>query len=290
MKTLFTSLIAFLILTAATSTEAQTIVDFEELTVFDATLAAPSGFQLLGAGDVFNGFAAGANVGGFDSQGVFFNSAETAAGFSYSRFVNTTTPGFTNQFAAFPGGGSDGAGNAIAGQNYGVVFTGSSTLPDGTPTNGASLVFDNSANLDSIDIANTTFTTQYFLNGFDGFDPEPNPLQQFTAEGDFLSLIIEGFDADGNLTGSSTNDLARFTSGNLEFIDQWQTIDLDGFDNTQSLSFSLASNDFDSTFGLNIPAYVAIDNLQFVAVPEPNAACALFCCVLAMATTRFKRA
>ena len=290
MKKFLIPITTVIMLMAVGSVQAQTIVDFEELTNFDATLGAPLGFQLLGGGDVFNGFASGAPTGQFTSQGVIFNTIEFGPSFSYSRFVDTTTAGFTNQFAAFPGGGSDGAGGVNAGETYGLGFTQASTLPDGTPTNGASLAFTNSVDLSSIDIANTTFTAQYFLNGLDGFDPEPDATQQFTTEGDFLSLTIQGLDADGNQTGSLTTDLARFTGGTLEFIDQWETIDLTGFNNTQTLDFSLASNDFDTTFGLNIPAYFAFDNLAFTAVPEPNAIIVLACWLLATGTSRFRRA
>lgn len=290
MKTILISFTAFfLLMTPLAQAQNQTVVDFEELNSFDATLPNPFGFQLLGAGDVFNGFAAEAPSGEFESKGARFVTQEFGPGFSFSRFVDTSTPGFTNIFSAFPGGGSDGSGNAIAGENYGLVATGTSTEPDGTPTNEVSVLFDTSVDLSSIDIANTTYAARYFLNGLDGFDPEPDSSHQFSDEGDFFAVVIEGADADGNSTGSDTIDLARFTGGNLEFIDRWETIELDGFENTQSLSFSLASSDFDSNFGLNIPAFLAIDNLTFTAVPEPNSATIFIVGILFAGLTRFRK-
>ena len=255
----------------STTVDAQTVViDFEELDDFDSSLPNVFGTQLLGAGDVFNGYASTAPTGEFVSQGVSFGTREFGPGFSYSRYVNTTTPGFGNLFAAFPGGGSGGNGTTVAGQTYGMVATGSSTTSEGVSTSNAALVFDRLADLDSIDIANSTYAALYFRDGLDGFAPEPDSSQQFS-EGDFLMLEIAGFDSAGLATGAVKVDLARFENGSLQFLEQWETVDLTDFGDTKSLAFSLSSSDFDPDFGLNVPAFLAIDNLQFVAVPEPSA-------------------
>src|SRR2546423_3178934 len=73
------------------------VIDFEDLTV--------------PAAGYYNGSD---GAGGFTSRGARFNNSYSTAfgawsGWSYSRVVNVTTPGFSNQYAAYPlpGGGGD---------------------------------------------------------------------------------------------------------------------------------------------------------------------------------------
>lgn len=277
IATLILVLLPACFLANAQSAVAETVVDFEELSDFDATLPAPFGMQVLGAGDVFNGYAQDAPSGGFRSNGVVFGTQEFGPGFSYSRFDNVSVPGFTNPFAAWTRGGSDGSGSggAVIGSNYGMVFTGSSTLADGTPTNGATLNFDSRVNLTSIDITNSTYAVQYFLNGSDGFGLEPDPLHQF-GDGDFFQLQITGFsgiDGSGAQTGQQLVNLADFSGpvfNEEDFISDWAVTDLSGFESTRSLRFATTSSQI-GAFGSDVPAYAAIDNLRFVtAVPEPG--------------------
>lgn len=260
-----------LLLTLEQSVMAQTIVDFEELSVFNGT--PPSG-----TGEYFNGYGFGATSDGFQSKNVEFETAEFGPGWSYSNVNNTTTPGFTNQFAAFPGGGSG------AGTNYGLVFTGSDVLLDGTPNNGSRLTFDQMVNLQSVDIANTTYVAQYILNGLDGFGaPDFNANAQFDAN-DFFRLRITGFDELGNQTGLIDFDLANYGgpgSADDQFLSDWATVDLSSFGTTKSLVFATSSSQISDLPGIGIfsdvPAYAAIDNLTFTAVPEPGSALLLLC-------------
>lgn len=249
---------------------AQVVVDFEELSAYNGT--PPSG-----TGQYFNGYGSGATSTGFQSKNVEFETAEFGPGWSYSNVNNTTTPGFTNQFAAYPGGGSGVVGAAV-GTNYGLVFTGSDTLLDGTPTNGSRLTFDRLVELESVDVANTTYVAQYALNGLDGFgSPDFNAGAQF-GDGDFFRLRITGFDNGGNQTGLVDFDLANYGGAGTaddNFLDDWATVDLSGFAATRSLVFSTTSSQI-SDFGSgsvfsDVPSYAAIDNLTF-AVPEPSGA------------------
>lgn len=253
---------------------AQIVVDFEELNAYNGT--PPSG-----TGEYFNGYGFGATSAGFRSKIVEFETAEFGPGWSYSNVNNTSTPGFTNQFAAFPGGGSGAAGTAV-GTNYGLVFTGSGTLLDGTPTNGSRLTFDHLVELQSVDVSNTTYVAQYALNGLDGFgSPDFNAGAQF-GDGDFFRLRITGFDNDGNQTGLIDFDLANYGGAGTaddHFLADWATIDLSGFGQTRSLVFSTTSSQI-SDFGAggvfsDVPSYAAIDNLTF-AVPEPGCSLILF--------------
>ncbi|MEO1529808.1 MAG: DUF4465 domain-containing protein [Planctomycetota bacterium] len=270
------------LLLAASFASAETVVDFEELSIFNG--APPSG-----VGEYFNGYGAGANSDGFTSQGVAFQTQEFGPGFSYSNAVDTTSPGFVNQFAAFPGGGASATdGSTVIGSNYALVNTGSSVLADGTPTNGASLTFGSLSRLSSIDVANTTYAMLYLRDGVDTDffgNPQFDADNQFT-DGDFFRLTITGFDGEngtGSTTGTLDYSLADYGplgsgTGDDFRLEGWDTIDLSGFGDTRSLTFSTTSSQI-SDFGLffhDVPAYAAIDNLTFVtAIPEPSSFAAL---------------
>ena len=148
------------ILSLFTTLHAEIVVDFEELSGFN-------GQPPSGNGQYFNGYGAGATSAGFISQGVSFMTQEFGPGWSYSNANDTTSPGFLNQFAAFPGGGSAGDGSAVIGSKYAMVNTGSATTADGTPLGGATLTLGQSAHLLSLDVANGTYGMLYMRDGVD---------------------------------------------------------------------------------------------------------------------------
>jgi hypothetical protein len=211
-------------------------VDFEDLTL------APESF--------YNGSD---GAGGFISQGAFFNNSYNPqfgswSGWSYSNQTDVTTSGFMNQYSAYnlPDGGGDSSAN------YGVAFTfqfGDAyvLLPDGTTPA-------------SVRVTNTTYAALSMRDGDmfakkfggpDGTDP------------DFIMLTIHGLDTNGDATGSVGFFLAdyRFQDPNLNYIvSSWTTVDLTPLGNAISLAFELTSSDL-GPFGMNTPAYFAIDNL-----------------------------
>jgi hypothetical protein len=206
-----------------------------------------------------NTFENGANLaGGFTSGGAFFNNSYNPtfgswSGFSYSNVVNTTTAGFGNQYAAFhlPSGGGDNSAN------YGVAFNFSPgdaaiTLP---------------ARPLSIRITNTTYAGISMRDG-DMFAKKFGGLTG--NDPDFFKLTIQGRDSANSVVGTKEFFLADFTSPNnaLDYIvSQWTTVDLSSLPNTTTrLTFVLESSD-NGPFGMNTPAYFAIDNL--VVAPEP---------------------
>jgi hypothetical protein len=87
---------------------------------------------------------------------------------------------------------------------------------------------------------------------------------------DFFRLLIEGFDAPGSSTGVVELMLAdyRFADNSLDFVlQQWVSLDLPSLGLVKELQFSFESSDVGS-FGINTPAYFAVDNL--ITVPEPG--------------------
>ncbi len=203
----------------------------------------------------------------WEEEGVEFFNGYTPAfgswnGFAWSNVVDTTTPGFGNQYASFAGGGSDGAGGAVAGENYAVAFSDSSyfNLPD-------------QQDLVSIDLTNTTFAGIAIRDG----DEFSNQFGGETGDDeDFFSVVFTGYDdvdRGGNEIGSVEFFLAdfRFADNTLDFIiDQWTTVDLSSIQNARSVGLTFTTTDI-GEFGPNTPTYVAIDNLSFAtSVPEPN--------------------
>lgn len=263
------NLLCTLLLTCYTTTlSAQSLFDFESLTVpaagfyqgdpaatgpelnlYTVDSSGPSPFG--GAGQQFiQRISVQQNGQTVD----FANTFDTSfggfySGFAISNTVDTTTPGFTNQYAAYPGSGSGGSSNYLI-------------------SSGAESSVTASLLIESVDIANTTYTA-IATQGDDGNGiPSPfiaGPLADFDG---YLDLIITG-----SSSASSGNQivvsLADYRNGADFLSDDWRTIDVTALQSNQ-LTFSFDGSDV-GTSGLNTPAYFAIDNVVLSAVPEPSA-------------------
>ncbi len=175
----------------------------------------------------------------------FFSGTCFWNGFSYSNKTDTTTEGFVNQYSAITGSGVAGSAN------YGVSFPGSF---------GSSRIdFDGATTVSGAYFTNTTYAYLSMLNG-DGIG------KQFE-DGDFFTLTVNGFDATDSLLGTLNISLADGT----DILNSWLWSDLSSLGAVNALEFSVFGSDV-GEFGLNTPAYFAIDNLTYVsAVPVPAA-------------------
>lgn len=202
-----------------------------------------------------------------------------SANWVYSNRTDTTTPGPANQFSSYAGGGAQGS------DNYGLAFVDSysginPTVSFGGPVTASGAYF-----------TNTTYTALSMLEG-DGFGKKFGGASGNDA--DWFKLVIEGWDASNVLTGSVDFYLAdyRFADNSLDYIvKDWTYVDLSGLGTVNRLSFSLTSSDT-GQFGMNTPAYFAMDSLTVAAIPEPSAA-AMFLGglgVVALAVRRRRRA
>jgi hypothetical protein len=224
-------------------------------------------FEDVGANLPVNSFYNGSDfAGGFFSRGVFFNNDYTAdfgglwSGWSYSNVSDSTTPGFLNQYAAFPGSGADGS------QTYGVAFS--------FERNAAFLNLPAGSMLKSLSLANTTYAALSMRDG-DQFAKKFGGVSG--SDADFFKVILRGY-SDLNARGTETGNLEvyladfRFSDNRLDYIlDNWLNVDTSRLGGARSVGLEFESSDVGS-FGINTPTYVALDNLRLtaIAVPEPG--------------------
>lgn len=225
------------------------VVDFEGLVV------PPSGYFNGNTGTLSPGqsvstpWTAGgvafSNTFGVDSFGGF--DYPYWYGFAYSNIVNTTDPAFTNQYASYPGGGYQSSTYAVAyGDTSGII------LP--VPSSVA-----------GFQIANTTYAALTMKNGDQyGFSAPLPPGGWFATT------------ATGRL-GATTTGSATFYLADLRgaappgVLAGWSWFDLSSLGPVDRIEFSFDGSD-KGIFGLNTPAYFALDDLTVTAVPEPTVA------------------
>ncbi len=238
---------AVLVMTVAVAAErspASVVVDFEDLT--------------LPPGSFYNGSD---DAGGFTSRGAFFNNsfADFGGGFvawsgwSYSNVTDNSTPGYGNQYSAITSAGAMGSGN------YAVAFA--------SAPGEARIELPASTFPESLLVTNTTYAYLSMLHG----DQFARRFGGLTGDDpDYFLLTITGLDSTGGPVGSVDVYLAdyRFENNAGDYLlDAWTTVDLSTLHGATVLSFGLESTDV-GEFGINTPAYFAIDNL--VVVPEPT--------------------
>jgi len=201
---------------------------------------------------------------GFTVAGTLF-SGGSYNGFVVSSSTTTNVAGYlyegseaeiSAQSNDGAGGGADGSTNFAVGYYGGPLFI---NLPVGYRPAGVSLT-------------NTATAYKAILDGLYGGAP-------FEA-GDWFRVRFTGYSAAGG-TGGQTGVpvdfyLADYRSGQTLVVDSWTALDLSPLGEARSIVLTFASTDNNPNvlppFDINTPAYVALDNLTLMAVPEPGAA------------------
>jgi len=169
---------------------------------------------------------------------------------AYSNTTDTTTPGFGNQYSAFPGSGGNGSTNYVIANRF-----------------GGSIGFDVPVNFDlaSVQLAISTYSALYILSGDDSF--APRAFGGDSAIVDVLQVSIAGTQ-NGVAVASPVNvDLANSSAGaDFGISDEWIDVDLTSLASADHLQFTIVN-----TQG-GVASYFALDNLEFTAVPEPSTA------------------
>lgn len=250
-KYFLTLLVTPVLLTLSQSlpVKAEVIVDFDGL----------NGYTNTGTtGSYFNGHGSGASQGFWSTQGVSFNTSEYGPGWSYSNVKNATTAGYTNQWASITGTDVSGTGNYVIGNSF-------------TP-GGAFFNLSGPTRVNSVQVSNATYAALSMQDG----DQFSKAFGGETGdEPDFFRVMFTGHsdsNKGGVVTGTEEFFLAdyRFADNSLDYIvEDWGLLDLSGLGTVGSVSIGLDSSDV-GMFGMNTPAYFAIDNLSITAVPEPS--------------------
>lgn len=220
------------------------MIDFEDLSL------APNSY--------YDGYGSGATSGTWTSEGALFNTNQWGPGWSYSNVNDTTTAGFTNQWAAFTGTGFGGGGIYSIANSYNA--------------NGAWVNMPNAVNIQSVRVTNSTYAALSMRDG----DSFAKKFGGTTGDDpDWFKVTFTGF-AQPSATGTSTGQVEfyladfRFSDNSLDYIlDQWALVDLSPLGTVRSIGISLSSSDV-GEFGMNTPAYVAVDQLEFTSIPEPG--------------------
>ena len=171
--------------------------------------------------------------------------------FAYSNQTDVVTPGFQNDLSSFAGGGAGGS------KTFGVGFMDQSGGFD-PPTIRRQA--GDARLLESIKVTNTTYAA---LSMRDGDDFAKAFGGETGNDPDFFLLEITGRDIGGALIDSVDVFLAdyRFVDNTDDYIlDEWIEVDLSQISNAESIEFRLSSSDV-GDFGMNTPAYFAIDDI-----------------------------
>lgn|GEM_PF-741190 len=223
-------------------------------------------------------------VNQFSSQGVTFHNFRQDSvfggqtysywdGWAYSRTKDTQTPGYENQFSAYPG---SGVSQSLV---YGVSYV------DAGGAESARIDLPANVRLQGMYLTNTTYA---YLGMRDGIPKPGNPSEWWAkplggtdgTEPDWVKLTIVGYDASDKKLASIDFHLADYR--NLDgkpdtIVDQWTWVDLATLQDARTLKFAMDEDASDKSFGwdnnlyLDHPAYFAMDNLTFAPVPEPSA-------------------
>jgi len=196
-------------------------------------------------------------------------------GWAYSNRTDTGTSGQDGQYTAVPGSGAGGS------SNYGVGFW-------GWYGPAPSVTFAGPKEIESARFTNVAYAYWAILQG----DPFGRPFGhtwngtigdwEDTQEEDWFKLTITG-KLDGTPTGSVPFLLADYTAADNAddyVVDTWEEVDLTTLGTVDELVFSLSSSDNDPLWGMNTPAYFAMDNL--IATPEPSTLALLACGLLGL--------
>jgi hypothetical protein len=189
--------------------------------------------------------------GGFSSGNVFLPNAYDDSfgswtGWSISNTINTTTPGFTNQYSAITGGGENS-------ETYATAYTGGGRI---------NIALENAATGEKVNgfyITNSTYAALSMQEG-DSFAKKFGGLAG--NDPDYFLLTIKKYENDELSTDSVDVYLAdyRFEDNSEDYIlDEWTYVDLTSLGNVDSLQFFLSSTD-NGIFGMNTPAYFCIDD------------------------------
>lgn len=169
-------------------------------------------------------------------------------GFCYANETANTSTGYMEQFRNVVGGGAENSAN------YGVVYMGDPTYPayeyDTTVKIAAN---EKGAVVPGIYVTNSAYAVNSMVNG-DGF------CTKFSTEnGDYMTLVITGYDAAGSATGKVEVALAEFRNvaeGEGFILSEWKWVDLSSLGAISKFDIRYTGSQVSG-----VPSYVCIDQV-----------------------------
>ena len=232
-------LLTILIISCANISAQQNIADFENLILSPESYwdgSDSSGISLASQ------YTSSFNVGDITLNNTWNSKwGYWQDGWIYSNNTDSLTSGSLNLSSSIVGHGINNSSNYAIGQNnvYLHLDTSNTTFP-----------------INGIYVTNTTYAHNSMRDG-DAFS------KMFTnADQDFFRLTITSVN-NGNDIDSVEFLLADFThpdSTQDYIVNDWQYVDLTSLGFVDSIKFSLSSSD-NGTFGMNTPAFFAIDDI-----------------------------
>lgn len=219
------------------------------------------GFETLSENTHWGGTDSGKGSFSFENLTFFHLSEQNIwRGFLYSAERDITTPGYLNQYSAITKLGVNDSSNYCVSyipSDY-ADLDGDGDIKECIPS---TITLAKADSFSGVYITNTTFAYLSMKEG-DGF------AKKFGGDSgndeDWFKLTIKGYDEDNKETGTIDFYLAdfRFADKSKDYIlDEWKWVDLSSLGLVKKLEFTLSSTDNNPTFGMNTPAYFAMDNL-----------------------------
>ena len=172
--------------------------------------------------------------------------------FSYAMSDKTTTEGKLADYAL-----ESACGKAMSGKNYAVWC-------DNSWNGGSKVTLDVPSAITGFYVTNTTSAVDAIING-DGMSTVAGGFQN----GDYFKLIITGYDALGNETGSVEYTMAEAKDDKIYYVKAWRWVDLSDLGVVSAIDTKMVGTKTNEK-GLTTPAYFCMDDLGGVA-PETDA-------------------
>ncbi len=233
----------------------------DNFTTYEVIAPVGGGFEALSlpADSFWNGSDLS---GGFTADNGFFTNSYNVnwaawSGFTYSNKKDSVTAGSGNQYSAITAGGYNGSANYVVANDYGnarVALTGAAAT---VPVKG-------------FYVSNTTYAYLSMKNG-DQFAKKFGGVNG--TDEDWFKLTVYGY-LNGAMKAQSVDfylaDYRDSIAANDYILRDWRWVDLQPLGVVDSLEFHLSSTDTAGGFGMNNPAYFAMDNFTAFALPVAN--------------------
>ena len=240
-STLLMIILSIIISLTGKSLIAQTVADFENLTLVPDT--SWKGEDLSGS------FTSGNAT--LENKFVDWGGGITSwSGFAYTNMRDTTTQSYTNEFSAITGKGYNNSAN------YAVGYVSSFDPLPRIKLNGI-------AKGDTVSGFYVTNSTYGYLTMLNGGGPAKKFGGTTGTDRDWFAMAVYGYKDGVKIADSVLFYMAdyRFANSAQDYIvKNWRWVDLTSLGKVDSLEFNMFSSDT-GTYGINNPTYFCMDNL-----------------------------